>query len=149
LINDRRNDLFESQYAENKKFVDDAEKQHAGSLVFLKAIETNDLNAIKQFLLSENKGVAELNRSRTIVLMDATISMSQLLHKAKTTVRTMFERTCDILKDHKINQDSFQIQFVVYRNYNCEEDKLLQSSPWETKPDNLRTFMEKIGAEGG
>ncbi|CAF4349492.1 unnamed protein product, partial [Rotaria magnacalcarata] len=61
----------------------------------------------------------------------------------------MFERTSEILKDHKMDSNSFQLQFAVYRNYNSKEDKLLQSSPWETKPHNLRAFMNTIGVEGG
>ncbi|CAF4350286.1 unnamed protein product, partial [Rotaria magnacalcarata] len=61
----------------------------------------------------------------------------------------MFERTSEILKDHKMDSNSFQLQFAVYRNYNSLEDKLLQSSPWETKPNNLRAFMNTIGVEGG
>ncbi|UJR07890.1 hypothetical protein I4U23_012172 [Adineta vaga] len=48
-----------------------------------------------------------------------------------------------------MNTNSFQIQFAVYRNYNNREDKLLQSSPWETKPNNLRAFMNTINVDGG
>ncbi|ETO03224.1 hypothetical protein RFI_34186, partial [Reticulomyxa filosa] len=40
-------------------------------------------------------------------------------------------------------------QFVVYRNYNAPEDLLLQCSPWESKPENLRNFMDKIRSEYG
>ncbi|CAF4678093.1 unnamed protein product [Rotaria sp. Silwood2] len=61
----------------------------------------------------------------------------------------MFERASKILQEHNISSNSFQIQFAVYRNYNSKEDKILQSSPWETKPDNLRAFMNTIEVEGG
>ncbi|CAF3149707.1 unnamed protein product [Rotaria sp. Silwood2] len=81
--------------------------------------------------------------------MDATCSMSHLLNKCKNTVGIMFERASNILKDNQINSDSFQIQFVVYRNYDSQEKKLLQSSSWETKPHNLRAFMNTIEVEGG
>ncbi|CAF4705970.1 unnamed protein product [Rotaria sp. Silwood1] len=87
--------------------------------------------------------------SRTVCLMDATGSMYYLLHKCKNTVDIMFERASEILKEQNIKSDSFQLQFVVYRNYNSREDKILQSSPWETKPDNLRAFMNTIEVEGG
>ncbi len=46
--------------------------------------------------------------------MDTTVSMSHLLHKCKNRVDTMFESASVILKDHRMNQDSFQIQFTVY-----------------------------------
>lgn len=149
LINDRRNDLFESQFVENEKFVEEANKHHWESLKFLNALTLKQTQEIENFLLSENRGVSEARKSKTLVLMDATISMSQLLHKAKNTVQTMVERTWVILKENKLNEDSFQIQFAVYRNYNCREDRLLQYSPWETKPDSLRKFLEKIQVEGG
>ncbi|CAF3676854.1 unnamed protein product [Rotaria sp. Silwood1] len=81
--------------------------------------------------------------------MDATGSMYYLLHKCKNTVDIMFERASEILKEQNIKSDLFQLQFVVYRNYNSKEDKILQSSPWKTKPDNLRAFMNTIEVEGG
>ena len=56
----------------------------------------------------------------------------------------MFERASLILKEHGIPSDSFQLQFAVYRDYDCYADNLLQYSPWETKPNSLRKFMEKI-----
>ena len=61
----------------------------------------------------------------------------------------MFERASIILNDRDIPSDSFQVQFVVYRDYDCNADGLLQYSPWETKPDNLRKFIEKVKPEGG
>ncbi|ETO21275.1 hypothetical protein RFI_15928 [Reticulomyxa filosa] len=76
--------------------------------------------------------------------MDATGSMSHLLQKAKNAVCTMFERIATILKGHGLSSNSFEIQFVVYRNYNAPEDILLQVSPWESKPDKLRSFMETV-----
>jgi hypothetical protein len=61
----------------------------------------------------------------------------------------MFERSATILKDHGIPTDSFQLQFAVYRDYDCKAEGLLQFSPWETKPENLRKFMETISPQGG
>ncbi|CAF3308059.1 unnamed protein product [Rotaria sp. Silwood2] len=81
--------------------------------------------------------------------MDATCSMFHLLNKCKNTVDIMFECASDIVKDNQIISDSFQIQFVVYRNNDSGEKKLLQSSSWETKPHNLRVFMNTIEVEGG
>jgi hypothetical protein len=36
------------------------------------------------------------------------------------------------------------MQFAVYRNYNVSAEKLLQYSGWESKPQNLRQFMDSI-----
>jgi len=54
-----------------------------------------------------------------------------------------------ILKENKIEPNAFEIQFSVYRNYNSDKDKILQTSPWESKPNNLRAFMDNIDPEGG
>ena len=81
--------------------------------------------------------------------MDATGSMSSLLSAAKETVCTMFERAAVILNEQGLPSDTFQLQFVVYRDYDCKADGILQSSSWETKPNNLRNFLTHITAMGG
>lgn len=61
----------------------------------------------------------------------------------------MFERANAILKDAKIPEGIFELQFAVYRNYNSPEQKILQYSTWETKPENLEKFMGPIEVDGG
>jgi hypothetical protein len=41
------------------------------------------------------------------------------------------------------------MQFVVYRDYDCKADGVLQSSSWETNPSKLRSFLAKVSAKGG
>ena len=149
LLHDRRTALFKTQYEENKKYVEQAKEKHEISKKFLSNLRSKKNDEIKKFLIEENRGAIETTKSRTVCLMDATISMTNLLHKCKTTVDTMFKRASEILTDYGMDPQSFQLQFVVYRNYNSTHDKLLQSSPWETEPDNLRSFMSKINVEGG
>ncbi|CAF0939888.1 unnamed protein product [Adineta steineri] len=150
LLDDKRTALFKTQYEANMAFVQQAKEKHEVTRQFLLSLNYGDLNFAKTFLVKENKGAFIIaQQSRTICLMDATGSMTHLLHKCKTTVGMMFDRITMILKENNISEDSFQIQFVVYRNYNSEKDKILQSSPWETKPDNLRAFMNAINVEGG
>ena len=48
-----------------------------------------------------------------------------------------------------MDENCFQLQFSVYRNYNSPIDEISQASPWETKPENLRNFMDKIEPAGG
>ncbi|CAF4652242.1 unnamed protein product, partial [Didymodactylos carnosus] len=81
--------------------------------------------------------------------MDATGSMSSLLSAVKETVCTMFERAGTVLKEKGLPSDAFQMQFVVYRDYDCKKEGILQSSSWETKPNNLRNFITPIAATGG
>ncbi|CAF4706168.1 unnamed protein product, partial [Rotaria sp. Silwood2] len=130
--------LFQTQYEAIIKYVEQAKERHEISQFFLLSLHFGDINAIRIFLVEENKEAEDISHSRTVCTMNATCSMFHLLHKCKNTVDIMFERTSEILKDHEINSNSFQIQFFVYRNYNSLEDKTLQSSSWETKPHNLR-----------
>ncbi len=50
-------------------------------------------------------GPEDGNPVKTLILMDATGSMSNLLHKAKNSVAIMFEKTSDILKEFKISPE--------------------------------------------
>jgi len=149
LLNKKRNDYFIQQYGDNKKQIAILKEKHDESNEFVNSILKGKGDKIISFLKKYNKGPPLNHLSRTICLMDATGSMSHLLNNAKNTVGTMFQRAGDVLESQGIDPNSFEIQFVVYRNYNCSEEKLLQCSPWECKPSNLRTFMEKIHPEGG
>jgi hypothetical protein len=80
--------------------------------------------------------------------MDATGSMAELLTKSKNTVGEMFERATNILKKAGVTA-VFEVQFVVYRNYDCVIEELLQHSGWESDASNLRQFMSTISAYGG
>ncbi|CAF1234543.1 unnamed protein product, partial [Didymodactylos carnosus] len=149
LLDDKRTELFKVQYEENKKYVEQAKQKHLISQKFLSNLLLENLDEIRKFLIEENREAERKLQSRTVCLMDATVSMSHLLHKCKNTVDIMFERASEILNDHKMKSDSVQIQFAVYRNYNSSHDKLLQSSPWESKPNNLRSFMNTTDVDGG
>ncbi|KAL4441131.1 hypothetical protein ABPG74_002081 [Tetrahymena malaccensis] len=108
-------------------------------------------NVINEFLKNKNKGVNEIpNIIRILCLVSGTSSMGALLNKAKTTIKEMFERSCLITKKSgkNIPEDCFQLQFAVYRDYDMKE-QVLQASQWESKVDNLLTFLETIEPEGG
>ncbi len=149
VLNDKRNEFFEMQYGEDTKFVDEAKKEHQLAMKFLDRLLNKDIKFLAKFLGEANKGSENKERSKTICLMDATGSMSHLLQKAKNTVGIMFERAGEVLKENGFSPDAFELQFSVYRNYSSSHDLLLQTSTWETKPSNLRAFMDRIGPEGG
>ncbi|UJR19845.1 hypothetical protein I4U23_022978 [Adineta vaga] len=134
----------------NRKYVELAKEKHQRSQKFLSSLRSKEMNFIRRFLIEINKGT-EMNTSisRTVCLMDATGSMTKLLQKCKNTVQVMYERASSILSEHQIDSDCFQMQFVVYRNYNSPVNKILQCFSWETKAENLRRFMSTIDAEGG
>jgi len=149
FLNKKRINFFKDQYNENTKFLAQVKKHHEEAIKFLDSLHAGCNDEVQKFLMSQNKGTVSCARSKTIVLMDATGSMANLLHKAKTTVGLMFERTQVVLKENGLQEDSFQLQFVFYRNYSSSEDKLLQASTWETRPENLRAFTETVNVEGG
>ncbi|ETO33241.1 hypothetical protein RFI_03866 [Reticulomyxa filosa] len=149
MLDKKRNEFFKTQYTENKKYVEYATKQHKLSAKLIASVKRKEVNTVKKMLYEQNKGAEERKSSYTVVLMDATGSMQHLLQKTKNTVCTMFDRISIILKDNGLPPNCFEMQFVVYRNYNAPEDMILQASPWESKPDNLREFMETIRAGYG
>jgi hypothetical protein len=150
-INNKRNFKFKDQYESNKDMMKSVKARHQESVIFLEAVKKKDVKKIKELLLSWNKGpeIKEKKISKTNVVMDATGSMGSLIQKSKLAVMQMFERCCDILKTNGIEPDSFQLQFSIYRNYNTKEEDICIASTWESKPENLKNFMNKISVCGG
>lgn len=156
MIDEKRIIFFKQQYQNNVKYAQSEKEEHARSMRFLSTLDSkfltskdsDDYKTVRDFLAQQNQGSEIDVDSRTICLMDATMSMSQLLQKTKNAVGDMFSRACEILKENNISR-GFEIQFVVYRNYNAPADKILESSTWESKPENLRRFMNTIHARNG
>ena len=150
LLNNKRNTYFAQKYAGRQSFVDKARIEHQHAEQFVGWLHGGvNLEKIKNYLKGKNRTAMGSHWTKTICLMDATYSMGQLLEKSKNTVGTMFERAHAVLKVNGIETNCFQIQFAVYRNYNCKENNLLQYSTWESSPENLWTFMNQIQPTGG
>eukprot|EP01041_Mallomonas_annulata_P002329 gene2329-4529_t len=148
-IDKARCEYFHKEYPENMRYVDTIKGDHENSLKFIHSLVTNDIHQISSYLVDKNQASIDTNETfRTVCLMDATGSMSQLLQKCKNTVQTMFERLETVLqaKNRKAN---IEMQYVMYRNYSSGTDKLLEFSSWESDPMNLRMFMDSIGVSGG
>jgi len=88
-------------------------------------------------------------QKKTLCCIDATGSMGNLLTQTKQTVDKMFRGAKNYLKNNGYDHESFQMQFCIYRNYDFKEDKVLMLSGWESKPDNLKTFLDSVHAECG
>jgi len=103
-------------------------------------------NDIKDFLTLRNQCpmLEAPVTSRTLVLMDATGSMTCCINKTKNAVKTMFTRAFEIMAMKNITSKSFEVQFAVYRNYNASHGELLQYSGWESNSDHLFQFMDTI-----
>ncbi|MFN7097405.1 MAG: hypothetical protein ACK4PR_07595, partial [Gammaproteobacteria bacterium] len=124
LLDKRRNEFFEIEYATNKNSALEAKAEHNAGKQFITDLNAKATIKLKKYLCERNKGVNYFANSRTLCLMDATGSMSHLLKNAKATVGTMFNRASEVLRDNGYEPNAFQVQFAVYRNYNSQEDKI-------------------------
>lgn len=149
-LNSARNAIFQSRCNSKGVGIEQRRKEHDLSKKFMEAVNKGDIEAVKIFLKNENQGAnIPIKLSRTMLLMDATGSMSSLLSAVKETVCSMFEEAVKVLEVMELPSDAFQMQFVVYRDYDCKQEGILQSSSWESKPNNLKKFIAPIAATGG
>ncbi|ETO21276.1 hypothetical protein RFI_15929, partial [Reticulomyxa filosa] len=65
MFNAKRSDFFKTQYAENKKFVDYAAKEHKLGQKLIAALKRNNVAEVKGMLCEKNKGAEEAKSSRT------------------------------------------------------------------------------------
>jgi len=128
---------------------------HKDSLIIREYLILNKkkkANDIAKYLIKINAGPPVIGNNKpvkTMILMDATGSMSALLNKAKNSVGLMYERAGKILENNGLESSLNLLQYVCYRNYSSPVNLLLESSPWESKPTNLRAFMDKVSVSGG
>ena len=108
----------------------------------------SNLDEIKNFIINENKAPKSDTKCKTLILLDATGSMSHLIEKTKKTIGEMFRRVTDLLTSEG-DDKSFEIKIAVYRNYNSPESMIYEQSTWENKPYNLLKFLNSIYVSGG
>lgn len=153
-LNAKRNLFYEQKYASLSENIDELKRDHIQSKQFIEHLQDAQFNmdAIKKFLSQQNLGStwsSSAVKSRTICLMDATGSMNHLLELVKLKVNEMFTRASTILRQFDMNGEAFQMQFVIYRDYDTLGDGLLAYSAWESDATNLREFVRKVRAYGG
>ena len=136
-------------YSKRIQGIEIAKKQHQEAEKIIENLKIGNTMYIRDLLLRHNKGIEEAGPSRTLVLMDATGSMTQLLEKSKSTVVAMFDLLHETLKEKNYDENGFQIMFAVYRNYSSPYDKLLESSEWTSQSSKLQTFLNKVNVQGG
>ncbi|CAF4226883.1 unnamed protein product, partial [Rotaria sordida] len=128
--------LYENSSAGRELGIAQCTSDHNSSKNFLDALITGDIDRVKKFLLEQNRGPnIDSPVSRTVLLMDASGSMSNLLSATKETICTMFERAWVVLGEKGLPNDTFAMQFAFFA--------------WETKGSHLRMFMNTISSEGG
>ncbi|CAF5077872.1 unnamed protein product, partial [Rotaria sp. Silwood1] len=103
VLNQARSKLYESKCGAKGLGIEQCKREHTKSKEFLRSLLEGEMKMIKTFLHEQNRGANLIpDCSRTVLLMDATSSMSSLLSAAKDTVCTMFERASAILEALKI-----------------------------------------------
>ncbi len=97
-LNAMRCEFFNRKYVENVEHVTAIEKRHVESIGFLEDMACGRVDSVRDFLIRQNKAtsVAGVKSSKTLILMDATASMSHLLEKTKNRLETMFERVYEV-----------------------------------------------------
>ena len=147
-LNKRRNKLFEDSYDETIKYVEKLKEKHDSSIEFINGLENKNKETVKSYIikLNENKSFMSNSVTKTLILIDGTGSMRQLLEKTKQTLETMFNRAFSVLN----SSSKFSIKIAVYRNYDAaKENKLIQNSNWESEAENLVKFLQTVRAEFG
>ncbi|CAL6057008.1 Helicase-related_protein [Hexamita inflata] len=148
-IDPKRQAYFEGKYPERIRNIKQIKEDHVKTNIFVKSLLGGNINAVKEFVIAENKAnEVQGGESKTLILMDATGSMGGVIDRTKNTIKTMFTNAYTVLKENNYNQ-SFDIMFAAYRNYASGIDFVLQSSPWDTQPDNLKRFIDTIYSRDG
>ncbi|CAF3975850.1 unnamed protein product [Rotaria sordida] len=97
-LDKERSKLYENSSAGRELGITQCTSDHNSSKNFLDALIAGDIDRVKKFLLEQNRGPnIDSPVSRTVLLMDATGSMSNLLSATKETICTMFERASVVL----------------------------------------------------
>jgi hypothetical protein len=147
-LNENMNKCFEDSYIDTIKYVEQLKEKHDLSMDFMKNLENKNKEKLKNYIIKLNEFSNQNCMSKTLILIDATGSMSGLLKKTVETLEIMFDRAFRIINEQK-NGSSFSVKISVYRNYNAPVNKLLENSTWDKKADELVKFLRNIEADWG
>ena len=103
-----------------------------------------------KFLKSRNPSPASLGATKVVIALDGTGSMAKVIGLAKAAIGEMLRRIEDVLDRAHASDAAYEIQIVVYRNYNAEHShELLQVSLWQSSPALLADFLGTVEASYG
>ncbi|CAL6013582.1 Conserved_hypothetical protein [Hexamita inflata] len=143
-----RQKYFDKKYPERIRNKQQILESHNRTGTYVKALFDGDNEAVRKYLVNENRGYSvDQSKSKTLILLDATGSMGEVIEKTKNTIKTMFTNAHAVLRENNV-AESFEVMIAAYRNYS-DNGQLFQCSGWEKNPDNLRTFIDTIKAFGG
>jgi len=111
-----------------------------------------NLKSMIDFLVERNRSTMTEDPagSRTIVLVDATSSMGNMLKLTISTLQIVFAQVKRVLDaNDEMKGKSYEVKLGCYRNYNSEPKKLYECSAYQSDVALLSTFLESIKVSGG
>ena len=164
ILNKNRRDKYESICKTRFKRLPEAFESDRRSQNFISSVLAGDIAAASVYLYEENKaldqqqsqqqataGAVRLNAgsvSRTCVLIDGTKSMDTMFSAVLETIDQLFQEVRRIINEKGV-ECTFEVQFVVYRNYDVGPAKILQCSDWSDSHIQLLPFLTEIKCFGG
>jgi len=105
--------------------MEQAGKTHALSEQFLSDLFSGKMKEFMNKLLDFNKAVKVTpNCCKTMFLIDATFSMSELLMIMKSKLQIMLDRIKAVLKQNGMSDELVLMKFAIYRNYDQTFDMI-------------------------
>lgn len=89
-----------------------------------------------------------VQKVRTVIALDGTISMRDRLQKVKMILQETSKRTYEIIEKEDVNI-SVEMMVMIYRNYNSTFNQLLEKTPFENCCGNILKFLNTVEASGG
>jgi hypothetical protein len=80
--------------------------------------------------------------------IDATGSMGHAIAQACLIIGESFHRAFHVLTSENV-KGGFEIKIMIYRNYDCPFETILESTAFENTSENLRKFLNTVKAMGG
>ena len=159
ILNKNRRDKYESICKTRFKRLPEAFESDRRSQNFISSVLAGDIAAASVYLYEENKaldqqqsqqqataGAVRLNAgsvSRTCVLIDGTKSMDTMFSAVLETIEQLFQEVRRIINEKGV-ECTFEVQFVVYRNYDMGPARILQCSEWSDSHIQLLPFLSEI-----
>ncbi len=143
LRDKKSDDEFKKLMKKNEELI----AVHKESKQFVTDLQQGNTDKVKEFLLKQNRERSAQEMAPTVLMLDATGSMSSVFSAVKSTIGDMFSETRRILEEKGFDVTKFSMQIMVYRNYNAS--KIYETSPAETDPEALKEFLKPLEMSGG
>mmetsp|Transcript_54892 Transcript_54892/g.67290 ORF Transcript_54892/g.67290 Transcript_54892/m.67290 type:complete len:1163 (-) Transcript_54892:163-3651(-) len=144
-----RREIFGKKYDEAEIYVKELKPIHRQSELLAESLRNNDISKAKEHLLLFNKGANISSACKLAIIIDATGSMYKCISRCKTVISRTIPMLMEFLEENKIQNGSFEIQVIAYRNYNAPSDKILEYSQFTDNVPELTKFVHSVKAQYG